>query len=120
MRFGPTFLRPARDEPDAELRIVAGQERTTGAIHDLSAKHPGPELRQTSRVVRVEVHRQQSRKHHRTVDAGLPTGNTKPNRREGGTGTRINARRTVLVEGRIREERPRLLLTFAATHARGA
>jgi hypothetical protein len=66
----PHLLGIARDEPEAELSILAGQEYTTCVLHDLPVEHAGPELRQASRVVRIEAHRQQSRKHHRTVDTG--------------------------------------------------
>ena len=48
----PHLLRAARDEPKAELRVVAGQNRTIDVLDDLSAEHTGPELRDTSRVVR--------------------------------------------------------------------
>ena len=53
------LLRLARDEPEAELRVVTGQERTTGVLDDFPAEDPRPELRQTSGVVRVEGHRQE-------------------------------------------------------------
>jgi hypothetical protein len=66
----PHLLRAARDEPEAELGVLARQERTTGVLDDLPAEHAGPELRQASRVVRIEGHRQQPREHHRTVDTG--------------------------------------------------
>ena len=54
----------------ATTPLSAGQERTTDVLHDLPVEHAGPELRQASRVVRIEGHRQQSREHHRTVDTG--------------------------------------------------
>ena len=66
----PRLLRAARNEPEAELCVVAGQERTPGVLDDLPAEQTGPELRQASRVARIEGHRQHSREHHRTVDTG--------------------------------------------------
>src|SRR5207253_1551223 len=66
----PHLLRAARDEPEGELGALARQERTTGVLDELAAEHAGPELRQASRVVRIEGHRQGSREHHRTVDTG--------------------------------------------------
>ncbi|GAB3332733.1 hypothetical protein GCM10027452_06100 [Micromonospora halotolerans] len=64
----PHLLRVARDEPEADLRVIAGQEHSTGVLDDLPAEQPGPEPRQASRIVRIEGHRQRSRKHPCTVE----------------------------------------------------
>ena len=88
------LLRAARDEPEAELGVLAGQERTAGVLDDLPAEHVGPELRKASGVARIEGHRQQSREHHRTVDGGQHDNkNTAPSR------TGCVARRDVFVIG---------------------
>ncbi|GAA4578855.1 hypothetical protein GCM10023176_55550 [Micromonospora coerulea] len=60
--------RAARNEPKTELCVLARQKRTGGILDDLPAEQSGPELRRTSRVVRLEGQCQQSRMHHRTVD----------------------------------------------------
>ncbi|BFU43131.1 hypothetical protein KRMM14A1004_13680 [Krasilnikovia sp. MM14-A1004] len=50
----PPLLRMARDESEAQLGILAVQERTTGVLADLPAEQTGPELGQASHVVRIE------------------------------------------------------------------
>lgn len=66
----PHRLRAASDEAKAQLRVLTRQKCTTRVLGNLTAEHIGPELNQTSRVVRVEGHCLQSRKHARTIDAG--------------------------------------------------
>ncbi len=62
------LVRQAPDEPEAKLRVLAGQERTTGVLDQGAPEHAGPELRQASRIVRIEGRFQHSRDHQRTVD----------------------------------------------------
>lgn len=98
----PHLLRAARDEPEAELGVLARQERTTGVLDDRPAEHAGPELRQASRVVRIEGHRQHSREHHRTVDTGQQ--DNKVISREGGIAS--GAGRVLAVARQISAEQP--------------
>jgi hypothetical protein len=65
---GSELAGAARNEPETELGVLARQKHTHGILDDLPAEQSGPEPRRTSRVVRLEGHRQQSRTHHQTVD----------------------------------------------------
>ncbi len=64
------LLLTAGDEPEAELRVVAGKQPPTEVVDDRAAEHVGPERRQACWVARVEGHCQESRRHDRIVGSG--------------------------------------------------
>ncbi len=75
----PHLLRAAGDEPEAELRVVAGHERPTGDLNSVTVEQSRPEPRQLSGVLGVTGQSQQLRGHPRTLDAGRSGDNpTKP------------------------------------------
>ena len=60
-------------ESEAELGGVAGQHHANSGLYDLPNEHGGPELRYTSRLVRVEGHGHQARGHGATIEVTRST-----------------------------------------------
>lgn len=57
------LLSLAQDEPQADLGVVPRQQRTARFVDDFPPEDTTPEARQTSRVVRIEGHSQQTAGH---------------------------------------------------------
>ncbi len=57
------LLSSARGEPQVDLGVGPGQQRTSEVVDDRPSHNAGPEARQASRVVRVERQSQQSGGH---------------------------------------------------------
>lgn len=66
----PHRLRGALDETKAQLCVRTGQKDAARILDEITTENGGPELGHTSRIVCVEGHGVQSRKHAHTIDAG--------------------------------------------------